>query len=195
MCRSPSGPHIVHSPEAGFTLLEILLVVTLIVIVTAMIAPSFISMTGASIDDEVRRLQQVLRLAAEESQLTGVPVRMVVLKNGYRFEQLVDQPPAPGSDVAEQAWMDIGEPPFMQHQFDAGIEVGEIRFSASIPPDTEPEPAKEGEEQPIGRLNFWPDGMLDAVDLVLTAPEADEQRILQLRSGPGGIRLADEGGS
>lgn len=195
MRRSPSGRHIAHSSEAGFTLLEILLVVTLIVIVTAMVAPSFISMSGASIDDEVRRVQQVLRLAAEESQLTGVPVRMVVFKNGYRFEQLVDQPPAPGSDVKEQKWMDLGEPPFTEYQLGDGIEVGEIRFSGSLPPDVENEPVKEGEEQPIGRLNFWPDGMLDAADLILLAPELNEQRTLQLRSGPGGIRLADEGSS
>lgn len=183
--------------QAGYTLLEILLVVTLIAIAVAMVAPSFVHMTGASLDDEARRLQQALRLASEESQLTGSPVRVVLLREGYRFEQLIEvrQPQGTDSAAGEQTWKPMQEMPFDSHQLGEGIEVGEIRFSGNVTPEPDTANPSKTEEHLVGRIHFWPDGMLDTADLVLASPQANEERVLELRSGPGGIRLADKDAS
>jgi len=169
-------------PQAGFTLLEILLVIVLIAVTVAMVAPSFFTLAGTDIDDEARRMQQALRLAAEESQLTGIPIRLVVLKSGYRFEAIND----------EDEWMSLAEEPFAPYTFESGIETGDVHFSGGVAPE---QPGKPEEEQDAGLLAYiilWPDGMLDAADLTLSATAANSERTIQLRSGPGGIRLLDE---
>jgi len=177
-----------HSPfadrplQAGFTLIEILLVITLIAVSTAMIAPSFISLSGGDVDEEARRMQQILRLSAEEAQLTGTPIRLVAMKNGYRFEQLNDK----------QTWTALRESPFAAHDFSQGIEIVGIQFSGNVSPEGMAKEEDSRDEKPVGYLVFWPDGMLDAADITIGSFDAKQELSLQVRSGPGGIRLADQ---
>lgn len=189
-CRASALQHTTGPSQAGYTLIEILLVVTLIAIAAAIVAPSFVTLTGASVDDEARRLQQILRLGAEEAQLTGIPLRIVVLKNGYRFELLSEQKSKlTGNAGGEPHWAPLEEAPFTSHQFDDGIEIGALQFSGEVP--AEQPAAADGEEELLGYLSFWPDGMLDAADISISAPESGHERVVQLRSGPGGIRLLE----
>ncbi len=181
--------------QSGFTLIEILLVLTLIAVSISMIAPSFISGTGVDLDEEARRLQQVLRLAAEEAQLTGVPIRLTALKSGYHFEKL----------GAENRWNSFSETPFNAYKLPQGAEITAINFSGGFSStrklkekndeadqgEVEIE-ADEKEKGRIGHLIFWPDGMLDAADMVIANPELNKTKALQLRSGPGGIRVIEE---
>lgn len=191
--RQCSGIRFTPLSAGGFTLIEILLVVVLIAVAVAIIAPSFVSLTGGSIDDEARRMQQVFRLCSEETQLTGIPIRAVVLKGSYRFEQLFDVRQEGDTEVSEKEWRPFGEEPFAAHSFVDGIEIGEIRFSGSVNESRNSQSEEKHEENYVGRLYFWPDGMLDAADLTLVAPAESAERQLQLRSGPGGIRLAGDG--
>jgi len=181
--------------QSGFTLIEILLVLTLIAVSISMIAPSFISSTGADIDEEARRLQQVLRLATEEAQLTGVPIRLTALKSGYYFEKL----------GAENRWNSFSEAPFNAYKFPQGAEITAINFSGGFSSTRKLKEENDGtdqeevenegdekEEERIGHLIFWPDGMLDAADMMIANLELNKTKALQLRSGPGGIRVIEE---
>ena len=173
--------------QSGFTLLEILVVITLIAISTAMIAPSFISISDADINEQARRLQQVLRLASEEAQLTGAPIRMTALKERYYLESMTD----------DRQWQRLTDTPFNGYALPDNINISAIQFSGGFSRESDPEEkksagAKSVEKNLIGRIVFWPDGMLDAADLTMQTGDETGELLLQLRPGPGGIRVAKE---
>lgn len=71
---------------SGFTLLEVLVVLVIIGIVTAMAVVSTSVLGGDhEMDQEARRLQAVLAQAREESMLDGRDVGMRVDRQGYDF--------------------------------------------------------------------------------------------------------------
>ncbi|MCF6208540.1 MAG: prepilin-type N-terminal cleavage/methylation domain-containing protein, partial [Ghiorsea sp.] len=73
--------------QAGFTLLEILLVIVMIAVTSAMVVPS-LNIMGASLEDESKRLQSTLRFAIQEAQLSGEPLRWVATEHAWYFEVL-----------------------------------------------------------------------------------------------------------
>lgn len=134
-------------------------------------------------------MQQVLRLASEEAQLTGIPIRLTALKNGYHFERLND----------ENAWNSFSGAPFNSYNFLQGTEIVAIHFSGGLSSkralkkeDEETESQDQDEKERIGRLIFWPDGMLDMANVVIGNPDVDRTISLRVRSGPGGIRIVEE---
>lgn len=169
--------------QSGFTLLEILLVISLMALSVAMVAPSFISMSDADVNDEARRLQQMLRLATEEAQLTGMPVRLTALKGSYYLESL----------SSEKQWSHFSESPFKEYLLPDGIEIDAVDFAGGFPPEREMEADQKEIEGLVGRIFIWPDGMVDHADIVLRQLTPELRVVLQVRSGPAGIKLADEG--
>jgi general secretion pathway protein H len=173
--------------QSGFTLLEILVVIMLIAISAAMIAPSFISMSDADVSEEARRLQQLLRLASEEAQLTGTPIRLTALKRHYYLESL----------AGDKQWQKLSEAPFNSYALPANITISAIQFSGGFSRQSESEEEgdaddKDEEKELVGRIIFWPDGMLDAADLTMQSSSETGELLLQLRPGPGGIRVAED---
>lgn len=169
--------------QAGFTLLEILLVISLIALSVAMVVPSFFSMSDADVHDEARRMQQMLRLASEEAQLTGLPVRLTTLKASYYLESL----------SGDKQWGRFSEAPFNEYPLPDGIEIDAVDFAGGFPPEREMEAEQKQIEGLVGRIFIWPDGMLDDADIVLRQLVSDLRVVLQVRSGPAGIKLAQEG--
>ena len=60
----------------------------MIAVTAAMVVPS-LDLTGASIEDESKRLQSTLRFAMQEAQLSAEPLRWVATKHGWYFEVLM----------------------------------------------------------------------------------------------------------
>ncbi len=176
----------VRLSQAGFTLLEILVVITIMAISIAMVAPSFISVSDADAGAEMRRLHQVLRLAAEEAQLTGMPLRWVARKDSYYFEML----------NSEQAWDVLTDSPFEKYLLPTGVEISAINLSGAPALQRSVEEGdNEKREEVLARLVLWPDGMFDAADVTISSDAADNPANslqLQIRSGPGGIRIIEE---
>lgn len=73
-------------PRAGFTLLELLVVVGIIAVASAGVAFALRDTAAASLDREAQRLAALLESARARSRLTGQPVRWVAAEQGFRFE-------------------------------------------------------------------------------------------------------------
>ncbi|MBL1351728.1 MAG: type II secretion system protein [Zetaproteobacteria bacterium] len=165
----------------GFTLIEIMLVLVIMTVLTAMVAPNFFAATQGDVKTEARFMQKILRLASEEAQLTGKPVRCSVYSN-----QLVFETPAP-----DGTWMTIQDTEFQQDmprppveimdaQLEGDIGLGNGLDNGSIQADKVP---------PLARLMFWGDGSLSAGKITLGIPDSSETLTIQLHAGAGGIRV------
>lgn len=89
-----SGP----GSSAGFTLLELLVVVAIIAIASAGVAFALRDAAGAPLDRDAQRLAALLDTARARSRLTGQPVRWIPTETGFRFEGL-------GRDALPQDWL------------------------------------------------------------------------------------------
>ena len=73
---------------AGFTLLELMVVVSIIAIAAAGVSFAVRDATGAPLDRDAQRLAALLESARARSRLSGQPVRWVAQPEGFRFEGL-----------------------------------------------------------------------------------------------------------
>lgn len=76
---------------AGFTLLELLLVVAIIAIASAGVSFALRDAAGDPLAREAQRLAALLESARARSRMTGQPVRWVADEAGFRFEGLADE--------------------------------------------------------------------------------------------------------
>lgn len=83
---------------AGFTLLELLVVVAIIAIASAGVSFAIRDSAGNTLDREGQRLAALLESARARSRLTGQPVRWVANDAGFRFDGLPE-------DALPQQWL------------------------------------------------------------------------------------------
>ena len=84
----------------GFTLLELMVVISIIAIAAAGVSFAVRDAGGAPLDRDAQRLAALLESARARSRLTGQPVRWVaVAEGGFRFEGLP-------RDALPQGWLD-----------------------------------------------------------------------------------------
>lgn len=181
--------------QGGFTLLEIMLVLAIMVVAIAIVVPRFFSGFTASLDDEGRRLQQVMQLAADEADVSGVPLRWIAMPDTYRFERWGD----------DGKWQAMERLPFEPYRLPAGIEIAAVShsgISGMLRTDLIPQGAdgrSVSSVASIGEVLFFPGGSLTDADVELHRPDAEagakqESRRLLVRPGPGGVRLQPEKG-
>jgi len=136
--------------------------------------------------DESRRLQQVLRLAVDEAQLTAVPMRWWARTSSYGFEKLVNQ-----------QWQAVSDGVFASHKLD-GVVIDQVLENGvdQQPEDDLLKPSqqdffdrrKKSTEPLVGRVVILPNGMVTVVDIVLMNVQGERlPHRLQIRPGPTGI--------
>lgn len=164
---------------AGFTLLEILLVIVILAVSAALVAPSYFAASSASIDEEARRLSLALKLASDEAALSGSPFRWSATAHSYVFE-LPD---------GEGAWQAVNEQPYNEYELPAGIAIADVQ-----PQNTSlSEDVKEKKEAVIAQLLLLPQGVIQSSEIILAVEDgADRQLSIQLRPGPGGIQVMSD---
>jgi len=81
----------VDSKHNGFTLLELLVVVTIIALGTAGVAFAMRDGAQSQLEREAARLSALLESARAQSRSSGLPVRWVASPQGFRFEGLPPQ--------------------------------------------------------------------------------------------------------
>jgi len=183
-----------HKAQAGFTLLEILLVIVMIAVTSAMVVPSMF-VANISVADESDRLRLVMRLAMEESQLTGMPLRWIGRQHGWSFETLVESPSVDGETVLkEHEWLPFSDPPLEAYQLPEYIKIDQIEQVTDFVFDIEVKDgqAKTDEQPVLGVVLILPDGTVSPSNIYLKEEEQTESTVLEVRPGPSGIRLRAE---
>jgi general secretion pathway protein H len=95
---SARRPTIPARIAAGFTLLELLVVISIIAIASAGVAFALRDAGGDPLEREAQRLAALLESARARSRLSGQPVRWVAGDDGFRFEGLA-------SNVLPSHWL------------------------------------------------------------------------------------------
>ena len=85
--------------SAGFTLLELLVVVAIVALVSAGVGLAMRDSSQVQLDRDAERLAALLESARARSRVLGVPVRWRAQTGGFRFEGL------PTAELPEQ-WLD-----------------------------------------------------------------------------------------
>lgn len=87
------------SPNAGFTLLELLVVVAIVAMVSAGVGFAMRDSSLVQLDRDAERLAALLESARAQSRVTGASVRWRADAGGFHFEGL------PAAELA-QPWLD-----------------------------------------------------------------------------------------
>lgn len=162
----------------GFTLIEVLLVIVIMAVMAAVIAPSFFAASGPSVEDEARRLVRLLRLAADEAALSGLPVRFAAFPHRYAFE----------SPDAEGVWQERVDEPYGPHDLPLSMRIDSVE-PAHLP-ETPVDTHGKQDEPPLGHLVFLPLGVIEPARIrLIREGENPTEAIIRLQPGPGGIRL------
>ncbi|MFT4243406.1 MAG: prepilin-type N-terminal cleavage/methylation domain-containing protein [Acidovorax sp.] len=88
----------------GFTLLELLVVISIIALATVGVGLAMRDSSQTQLEREAARLAALLESARAQSRATGVPVRWRATAQGFRFEGL---PPGATAALPTQ-WLDAG---------------------------------------------------------------------------------------
>ena len=95
----------------GFSLIEMLAVMLILVIITAVALPNLGIRSGAALREEAQRIAADLELARQQAIVTGVPHRLLIDldQGGYRLEWRVTEAEASGeapNAAAPAEWSD-----------------------------------------------------------------------------------------
>lgn len=90
--------------QRGFTLLELLVVVSIMALATAGVGLAMRDGGQAQLEREAARLAALLESARAQSRAGGIPVRWRAVPQGFRFEGL---PPSAQAALPNQ-WLDAG---------------------------------------------------------------------------------------
>lgn len=163
----------------GFTLIEILVVVVLIAVASAMILPSYFQASGRSLDEEARRLHQALRLAAEESVLTGHTIRWSAWPEQYAFFQA----------SSTEGWSEMTDEVF--HRWSLSIPVRILQLTHPSGAEVQSAGIRDTtiskEPAPMGSVVFTADGMFEPRMVKMGVD--GQVRLIEVRPWPGGVRL------
>lgn len=144
------------SPRAGFTLIEVLVVVVVLAVIVGAVLLSASGLDARRAEREGERLYLLLQLACDHAELSGREVGLHLAATGYGF-----------SVAAQDRWL-----PFANgHRLHERIVEGSLLAvpSASLPdaPDYERAP----------QAMCWPSGELSALDIRVIHAERARARV------------------
>ena len=87
------------APQGGFTLIELMVVVAIIALGTAVASLALRDNEGAVLARDAERLAALLESARARSRASGVPVRWQAVRGGFRFDGLPQ-------DALPTQWLD-----------------------------------------------------------------------------------------
>lgn len=97
-----TAPPFLSTPSRGFTLLELMVVISIMAIAAAGVSLSLRDSGQAQLEREAERLAALLESARAQARANGVPVRWRPMPQGFRFEGL------PASAQLPSQWLQPG---------------------------------------------------------------------------------------
>lgn len=108
-CAQATGQQSCRTRSRGFTLLELLVVLSIVALATAGATLSLRDASATQLEREALRLAALLDAARAQSRTTGVPVSWRPTAQGFEFEGLrpaAEGGPPSGLHTAGRAWID-----------------------------------------------------------------------------------------
>ena len=150
----------------GFTLIELILVLTLLAILTSLAAPSLSSFfRGRALDSEARQLLSLTHAAQSRAVSEGFPMLLWIDSKGH------------GYGVVEEAGGQKADPKAEEFSFDDQMQIDAVGASP-LPVDGRSLPA----------IRYLPDGTIDensASTMRITAPSGETLWLVRSASHPG----------
>lgn len=143
-----------RAAQSGFTLLEVLVVVT---IISVMAGAALLSMSGNSVrrvQAEAERLQQIMQMAADEAIFQKMEMGMQLTSHSYSFMQY---------DAVSRSWKKLTEKPFRAYDVPEDITLSLTENKKTLP-------LTATHDQPA--LVFLSNGEMTAFTLSLSAPSS-----------------------
>lgn len=180
----------------GFTLLEMLVVLILIGIIMGLAVLSF-GGTGTRdrLDEEARRLMQLIGLAREEAILQVEDLAVEVARDGYRFSRLT-QVQSEGPSGTEGAGLAPGTTSALRWQpieGDSLLRPRELQEGQSIvlSPSLDALPGTDPADTEVPRIYLAPSGEISPFELRLRDGDVE---VLVIGRPDGRVSIEDEAG-
>jgi type II secretion system protein H len=150
--------------NAGFTLLETLVVVAIIAVMAGIILVSISGNEGNRVRTEAERLQQVMQMAADEAIFQKTEIGMSFTRHSYRFMQY---------DIVAGNWKDLSTKPFRAYTLPDGMTFDLIENNKQVHlPEMEPK------SNAIPSIIFSSSGEMTPYNLALSEPAAVTRALL-----------------
>ena len=147
--------------QRGFTLIEILVVIILLGIIMSLAVLSIGDSQSEQLEEDMRRLLQVMRLAQEEAILNQQTLAVKFTPRGYRLQRY---------DAAGKNWLPLAEPAFFRPvELDESYEIRLYQDGLSVS-------LKEEDE---GRVLLYASGEMTPFELVISLPDTETSYRLQ----------------
>lgn len=164
--RVEAEPRRLDPRRGGFTLIELILVLTLLAVLTSLAAPSLSSFfRGRALDSEARQLLSLTHAAQNRAVSEGFPMLLWVDSQGHDY------------GVVEEASAQKADPKAEEFAFDEQLQIEAVGASP-LPVNGRSLPA----------IRFLPDGAIDeasASKVRLTAPSGETLWLIRSANHPG----------
>ncbi len=181
---------------AGFTLIEMMVVIFIIGIVASFATLSVGQSHTRVLQDELRRLQSLLKLASDEAVLQSAELAIEVYRNGYRFMHLMQakdvwewQPLQDQSIFRTRCFPDgielaaeIEATPTLLEPFDCAAEAAKAKADAEKAQEEKPATRKTSKsskpEDAPPRIFLLSSGEMTPFELTLSLPDKSSSRLM-----------------
>ena len=143
--------------QKGFTLIEILVVMILLGIIMSIAVLSIGNSQSDQLEEDMRRLLQVMRLAHEEAIIKQQTLAIKFSPHGYELLRL-------DSSGKKKIWIPLTDPPFFQPRTldeDYEIKLMQDGFSVSL------------NEEDAGRVAIYSSGEMTPFELIISLPDSE----------------------
>ncbi len=122
MIPSPMRAPARRAGSAGFTLIEVMVVLVIMGVMATSLSIGLDSLRGRDADQALKRLRLVLEATADRAVVRGRPIALELLSDGYRFSAL----------DPDDNWRPLNDPPvFTEKALPAGLAWGGLRLGGS----------------------------------------------------------------